>query len=80
MPNNAVGLMHRFASNLEKAYGAKEQGTAGTAGNAGGGKDVKTVRAELNAQITKLRSGPHTAAELKTLNDKLIETYRTEAK
>lgn len=59
-----------------KEHGITESGAQGDGGQGHMSSDVESQRKELRAQIRKIDSRPHTAAEKQALIDKLNATYK----
>ena len=87
MPNNQRIAVDKTVNKLVDAYESriakilKEHGITESGAQADGGQgnmstDVDGQRKELRAQIRKIDSRPHTAAEKQALIDKLTATYK----
>lgn len=77
VPNQYLGLVYRITAAMEKKYGAKETGAGAEGGEGASGPVDKTAeRKAIRAEITALKSGPHSDDDRLRLNDKLADTYK----
>lgn len=78
IPNQYLGMIYRLTRSMQKAYGAKENGSAHTGDNGSPAtQDLTAVRAGIRGEIAALQTRMHTAEEKTALINKLQATYST---